>query len=837
MLESLPIDQIKTDFIKALHQHVTLILSAEPGAGKSTRLPLWLLENSSKITGKIYLLQPRRVAAKNIAIYLASQIGETVGQSVGYRLRNESKVSKNTRLEVITEGILVQLMQEDPELADTSLIIFDEFHERSLQADLAFGLARDIQQSLREDLTLLLMSATLASDELNKALPDAFVMQTTGRSFPVTVDYIPIKNIRTWRDQTASVIKQTLQAHQGSILVFLPSSGDIRNLASALSELENEQLLICPLYGDLSLAEQQQAIQPSHNRKKIVLATNIAETSLTIEGINIVIDSGLEKVAIYDESTLTNKLVQRNIAKSSAIQRMGRAGRLSAGHCIRLYNEEEFQRRALQSGLAIHQADILPVVIEAARWQVSQLSDIPLLDLPNDVIENNAWQTLININVVDEKRKLTSHGEQVVKLPCHARFAHMIIQAKALEQQHQNKGLTYLACLLAALLEERDILPLEQARGNSEISQRIRLLLSNSKNYKHRQILAQANKLAVKVKCKPLPNLPLDNIGVLVYLAYPERLLKRRTNNGEYLASYGKGVTIDEQDALLNEQYLVAAHLTQFKQQLQVRLAAVINIDQLLEWGLVKTSTEDILNYNEKSGRIKASRQKKIGAIVVDEKLEKSLFDNEKVYLIWKMQLEKFGLTYLNLQKDDQNLLLRWQWINLTQTESDLPDVSEQSLISNASIWLQPYTSNITSKAQLSKLNVSEMLLSMLDYQQRQLLNELAPCFYTGPTGRKCAIRYSLEQSPIVSLHMQEVYGMKSSPTVGFGNTQINLTVELLSPAKRPIQVTSDLAGFWQGSYKDVQKDMKSQYPKHYWPDDPANAQATNKTKRHIKAK
>ncbi|XQW85518.1 ATP-dependent helicase HrpB [Thalassotalea piscium] len=836
----LPIDNIKADFLSALKSNVTLILSAEPGAGKSTRLPLWLLEAGSCIQGKIYLLQPRRVAAKNIAVYLAAQIDEPVGQSVGYRLRNESKVSKNTRLEVITEGILVQIMQADPELANTSLIIFDEFHERSLQADLAFALARDIQQGLREDLTLLLMSATLASDELQKALPDALSLQTTGRSFPVTVEYQPIKNIRMWRDQTAAVIKQTLITHQGSILVFLPSSADIRYLVTALENTENAELIVCPLYGDLSLAEQQQAIQPcKENVRKIVLATNIAETSLTIEGINIVIDSGLEKVAIYDENTLTNKLVQRNIAKSSAIQRMGRAGRLSAGHCIRLFNEEEFQRRSLQSGLAIHQADILPVVIEAARWQVSRLADIPLLDLPNEAIENQAWQTLINIDVVDEKRKLTSHGQEVVKLPCHARFAHMIIQAKTLEQKHSSKGLAYLACLLAALLEERDVFSREQARGNSDIGQRIRFILSNNNNYKSRQILLQAQKLAEKIKANSIDkhqpsNLPLDNLGILVYLAYPERLIKRRNNAGDYLASYGKGVTLDINDALNNEEYLIAAHLTQFQQQLQVKLAAIVDIQQLISWKLAKQNDHESLHYDEKSGRINAVKQKRIGAIIFEEKADKMLMNEEKVFALWFEQLKKNGITLLNWQKEDKDLLLRWQWLNTTSINSKFPDVSEQSLIDNASLWLQPYVSNITTKAQLLKLNVSEMLLTLLDYQQQQLLNKCVPSYYVGPTGRKCAIRYSLEQAPIVSLPMQEVYGLKTSPAVGDEKSKVNLTFELLSPAQRPIQITADLAGFWQGSYKAVQKEMKAQYPKHYWPDDPANAIATNKTKRHI---
>lgn len=847
MSAALPIEQIKTDFLEAINSHATLILSAEPGAGKSTRLPLWLINGDVQIAGKIYLLQPRRVAAKNIAIFLAAQINQPVGQTVGYRLRNETKVSKNTRLEVITEGILVQVMQDDPELTNTSLIIFDEFHERSLQGDIAFALARDIQQGLRDDLKLLLMSATLAGETLQKALPDAVTLQTQGRSFPVSVEYFPVQNIRAWRDHVITVIKQTLTTHDGSILVFLPSSGDIRFIAAVLSShaqstehapLENTPLLICPLYGDLSLNEQQQAILPSkNNARKIVLATNIAETSLTIEGISIVIDSGLEKVAIYDENTLTNKLVQRNIAKSSAVQRMGRAGRLSAGHCIRLYNEEEYQRRSLQSGLAIHQADILPVVIEAARWQVTRLADIPLLDLPNEQIENNAWQTLININVLDEKRKLTAHGQQVVKLPCHARFAHMIIKAKALEHRYQCKGLVYLACLLAALLEERDIFSSEQARDNSDIGQRICTLLSannQNKPYQYRQIVIQANKLAEKVSSQPLTHLPIEYLGILVFLAYPERLLKRRNNHGEYLASNGKGVSLALNDALANEEFLVAAHLSQFQQKLQIRLATAIKVEQLINWQLVALSRENKLAFDDNSQRIIAVVQEKIGAIILTEKSAKERMSDEDIFLVWQAQLVKQGLSLLNITSEDQHLLLRWRWINHSQDTHLLPDVSEHSLIGNASAWLMPFVSGVTTKAQLAKLNLSEMLLSMLDYQQQQLFNKLAPSFYVGPTGRKCPIRYSLEQAPIVSLPMQEVYGLQKSPTVGAGKNVINLTVELLSPAQRPIQITSDLAGFWQGSYKEVQKEMKAKYPKHYWPDDPANAQATNKTKKHI---
>ncbi|GLX79018.1 ATP-dependent helicase HrpB [Thalassotalea insulae] len=831
---SLPIEEIKTEFIHALEHHQTVILSAEPGAGKSTRLPLWLLEDSANISGKIYLLQPRRVAVKNIAYYLAEQLGEPVGQSVGYRLRNEAKTSSQTRLEVVTEGILVQIMQNDPELAETSIVILDEFHERSLQADLAFALARDIQQGLHEELTLILMSATLASKELQQTLPDAVVLSSQGRSFPVDVIYRPPANMRLWREHLLKVLKQSLSEYAGSILVFLPGSGDIRYLVEQLVELASDKLLICPLYGDLTLNEQQQAIAPcNHGCRKIVLATNIAETSLTIEGINLVIDSGLEKVAIYDDSTLTNRLVQRNIAKSSAIQRAGRAGRVAEGTCIRLFAEEEFHRRNSQSELPIIQADILPLVIEAARWGVSRLSDLPLLDLPIPLSETIAWQALFDIDAVDSKHKLTEHGTQLAKLPCHPRFAHMIIRARELEQDHQCLGLAYLACLLAALLEERDIFTATQAEGCCDINQRIQLLVA-SKNYRHRQIIQQAKRLAKMINSKMAEQLPLDKIGILLFLAYPERFAKRRQHGGEYLASYGKGLQLTLQDALINEEYLVAAVVSGYRGTLQIRLAAPVDVNLLQHWQLVTETEQQVCAYQADRQRIIAVHQKKLGGIVIEQSNIKSSISEQQAAAVWLEQIAKQGLSFLNWQTQDQELVLRWRWLNQTQQQSQLPDISEATLLNSLALWLQPFLTGIFTKAELNKLNVSTMLLSMLDYSQQQLLDNLAPSYFIGPTGRKCPIRYSLEQTPIVSLPMQEVYGMNASPVVGQGQQQVNLTLELLSPAQRPIQVTSDLAGFWQGSYRAVQKEMKAKYPKHYWPDDPANATPTNKTKRHL---
>ena len=839
MTFSLPIDAIKADFLTTLDNENTLVLSAPPGAGKSTCLPLWLINRPSLVGKKIYLLQPRRVAAKNIACFLASQLGEKVGQRVGYRLRNDSKVSSNTQLEVITEGILTQIMQADPELADCALVILDEFHERSLQGDLALALARDIQQSLREDLKILLMSATLAVDELLAKLPDAHFLESQGRSYPVEVSYQPPSNSRIWREHALTVIKNTLKTHQGSILVFLPGAGDIRFLAQRLSELMPANTLLAPLYGELSLNEQQQAISPAPDGKqKLVLATNIAETSLTIEGVNLVIDCGLEKVAMYDAQSMTNRLHQQAISKASAIQRTGRAGRLMAGQCIRLFSEEDFDRRAANNKSEIQQADLLPLLIEAARWGVSRLDDIPLIELPLPSKENLAWQELQTLNIIDDKHRLTAHGEQVSELAAHPRFAHMICQAKALEVKQT--GLATLACYIAALLEERDIFPNEQAKLDCDLLHRLDALLkkSSQKIGKYQRIILQAKRLAkqANISLNPQVDHVVAYTGTLLALAYPERIAQQRTTVGEYLAQNGKGLTMLFDDALANEPYIVAANVGVYRQQLTIRLAAAVDIELLRQWQIIHFSSQSLLAYDAKTDKIQAEQQRKLGAIIVDKQPLSGGLSHEQRAELWQQQVEKNGLGWLRFSEKTLSLLARWRWVNHHCQSIAFPDVSEQALLTNLDEWFTPFAGDVKNKAQLHKLDYGQMLLSLLDYQQQQLLNNLAPTHFVGPTGRHCAIRYSNERSPTVSLPMQELYGQKTTPSIGDINDKqgIPLILELLSPAQRPIQVTQDLPTFWQGSYQAVQKEMKSRYPKHYWPDDPANAQATNKTKRHI---
>ena len=843
-LTSLPIEAIKTQFCQTLSEHDTLVLSAPPGAGKSTCLPLWLLDLSVLSDQKIYLLQPRRLAVKNIATYLASQLNEKVGETVGYRLRNETKVSQSTRLEVITEGILTQIIQNDAELTGCGLVVFDEYHERSLHGDLAFALTRDVQQGLRNDLKILLMSATLDIDNLVKALPDAKSLSSEGKCFPVDIIYDPPVNSHRWRDHALGVIKNKARSHQGSILVFLPGVADIRFVAQALSDSIADDLLLCPLFGDLTLKQQQQAIEPcSKGLRKLVLATNIAETSLTIEGVNLVIDCGLEKIALYDSASLMDKLVQKKIAKASAIQRAGRAGRLMAGQCLRLYAKDEFERRPDQSVNEIAQADLLPTLIEAARWGVNSLIDLPLLEFPATIKEQQAWQELRSLAIVDKKNKLTQHGEKVAQFSCHPRFAHMIISAQSVSKRHDEK-LSFLACVLAALLEERDIFSGDQSRFDCDIAHRVsKLALSFSKPYGALvNIIKQVKNLAKRVRLSNVDllarsSLPSESIGLLLAYAYPERVAKARGSLGDFVCANGKGVTLDEQDVLAGENFLVIADLMQSKNVLRVRLAASIDVSQIEQIFSEQIIEQEVAVFDDVSGKIIARLQTKLSALILQETISNKSLSTETISTMWCNLITRKGLNFLNWQAKDLALKARWQWLTRYFPQYELTDINDQALLVNLSDWFSPFVGEIKSKAKLTKLDISAMLLSQLDYQQQQILKQAAPNVFVGPTGRHCPITYSKEKSPKVSMPMQELYGSTQTPQVGGVNGQkgIPLLLELLSPAQRPIQVTQDLAQFWAGSYKVVQKDMKSQYPRHFWPDDPVNAEPTNKTKRHLK--
>lgn len=884
---SLPINTIKDDFSHQLAQHDTLILSAPPGAGKSTCLPLWLLFFPFLKNTKIYLLQPRRLAVKNIATFLASQLNEKVGETVGYRLRNEVKTSKSTKLEVITEGILTQIIQNNPDLEKTSLVVFDEFHERSIHGDFAFALTRDVQQGLRDDLKILLMSATLDIDYLTKALPDAKVITSEGRSYPITYSYNPPKQNRYWRDHAIAVIKEQMLSHKGSILVFLPGVADINFIANAVSQSCLDDLLCCPLYGALTLKQQQVAIQPcDKGMRKLVLATNIAETSLTIEGVNMVIDCGFEKVAVYNNTSLINKLTQQVIAKDSAIQRAGRAGRLMPGQCIRLYAKDNFERRPEQAVSDIQQTDLLPTLIEAARWGVSSLASLPLIELPASIKEKKSWQELENLGIVNQEYKLTQHGESVAKLPCHPRFAHMLLKAQEINQET-----ALLGCIITALLEEKDVFS-SKNKGvtvGCNIEHRIEKIVASWQKAHGvmANIIKQAISLAKSLDVlkeelfKNEPNskklnkdthsiaqtitssithvineavyeLPMSFTGLLIAFAYPERLAKSRQKGGQFICANGKGVTLNEEDELSTESFLVIADIMQIENsssnssaKLLVKLAAKIEIAKIEQYFTSLVIDKEQAYIDETSGRINAKNTKKIGAVTLHESpLDKKLSESA-VSEMWSSYVLKKGLSALNWQKQDNALLARWRWLNSVYPHYGLTDVSEEALLATLDDWFSPFTGDIKSVDKLGKLALADMLLGLLNYPQIQILKQAAPTHFIGPTGRRCPITYSEKSSPKVSLPMQELYGETQTPSVGkvdialLENKQpmrsTPLLIEFLSPAQRPIQLTQDLPQFWSGSYKAVQKDMKARYPKHYWPDNPESAKPFNKTKRHLK--
>lgn len=832
MSNTFPVEEIKTEFLQALDDQPLILLTAPPGAGKSTVLPLWLLDAKGLQGQKIYLLQPRRVAAKNIATYLASQLGERVGQRVGYRLRNETCVSENTVLEVITEGILTRIMQADPEMEDCSLILFDEFHERSTQADLAFAIARDIQQGLRDDLTLVLMSATLATEAIQNALPDAYLLQSEGRTYPIEYEYRPPKTIREWRQHTLFVLKEQINQISSSILVFLPGASDIHWLFEQLENSSPSHIDILPLFGDLSLKDQQEVIAPASAGKfKVVLATNIAETSLTIEGINLVIDSGYEKVAVFDQGSLTNHLNQQTISRASAVQRAGRAGRLMAGKCIRLYSQEDFNRRPEQADFSITRADILPLLIESARWGVSKLFELPMLTYPNIHSEQAGWALLQQLSITDNRNKLTQHGEQVAKLATHPRFAHMLIVSMTLEESYPN--ITSLGCLLAAMLEERDVFAHQQLAA-TDIELRVNFIVNQQRDGRCQRILKQAKQLAKQLKVVFNKNFSVSMSGLLLALAYPERLAKVRGQHGQYLAANGKGLSLDSADSLAQHQYLAVAVTSGKQGKQQIRQAAFVDIEALLIHKLVSVTEENVLDFDETTGRIQAYSKQAIGALSYQEKPTQAKLSPDLLGKMWCDQINKNGLSWLKFDDAVQQLIAKLNWLNTYQPEVTLPDYSEQALLADMTDWLVPYVGDVKNKQTLLKLDFNGMLLSRIDYNLQQLIKEIAPDYFIGPTGRRCPITYSEDRSPKVSLPMQEVYGLASSPNVGAQGDEIPLTLELLSPAKRPIQLTQNLAAFWQGSYKEVQKEMKGRYPKHFWPDDPANAKATNKTKKYM---
>ncbi|TOF68380.1 ATP-dependent helicase HrpB [Vibrio parahaemolyticus] len=819
-MSQLPIEAVMPQLLTAVkHQH-QVILKAAPGAGKSTYFPLQLIQNQV-VTGKVIMLEPRRLAARNIARYLAEQLGEQVGQRVGYRVRGETKVSASTQLEIVTEGVMTRMIQNDPELDGVDLLIFDEFHERSIHADTALALSLEVQEALRDDLKLVVMSATLDQEALQSLLPEACYIESEGRSFAVETRYVPL----TANDHLSTVMAKNIESlmnkESGSLLAFLPGVAAIKQVQERLSHLPDD-VEVCPLYGQLSFTEQQKAISPAEKgKRKVVLATNIAETSLTIEGIRLVVDSGLERVARFDLKNGLTRLEQTRIAQSSAIQRAGRAGRIEEGICVRLYSESQLKQQPQVPQPEILHSDLASLVMELAFWGTTDIHELKWLDIPSAAALQQAKQLLFSLGLITEQGQLTAEGKQAHDLGVEPRAAAMLIKS----QSHSDK-MVNVALAAVALIEEPE-------RNVTNIAHSLHRWLSGS-HPKKSLLLKRAQSLAHKLDTTfSLREVDEDALPLVLSLAFPDRIAQQRANQfGRFALANGHGAECRPDDMLGGCEYLVAIDLMRsHSNSSQIHLACELDVNILQTTFDSLFSTKEVVDWDEKKGRLVAEKQRKLGQLVI-ERVSLPNPGKEKMTQALLTYVRRQGLSSLNWTPAAESLLERIRCAVDWLPEQAWPMFDEASLLDSLDEWIEPYMTSVASVKELSKINLVEALNARLGWPLNQHLDEWLPEHYQLPTGTKKRIRYQHGHEPVLSVRMQEVFGESTSPTVALGRKR--LVLELLSPAQRPLQVTSDLAAFWNGSYKDVQKEMKGRYPKHVWPDDPANHVATTKTKRQL---
>ncbi|MCX8986742.1 ATP-dependent helicase HrpB [Citrobacter portucalensis] len=808
-MTSLPVAAVVPELLTALDASPQVLLTAPTGAGKSTWQPLRLLEHCG-ITGRIILLEPRRLAARNVAQRLAELLNEKPGETVGYRMRAQSCVGPQTRLEVVTEGVLTRMIQRDPELTGVGLVILDEFHERSLQADLALALLLDVQQGLRDDLKLLIMSATLDNGRLQQMLPDAPTIVSEGRAFPVERRYQPLAAHLRFDEAVAIATAELLRHESGSLLLFLPGVGEILRVQEQLATRVGSDVVLCPLYGALTLSEQRQAIVPApQGKRKVVLATNIAETSLTIEGIRLVVDCAQERVARYDVRTGLTRLITQRISQASMTQRAGRAGRLEPGICLHLLAKEQAERAAAQGEAEILQSDLSGLLMELLQWGCTEPEQLNWLDTP-PAINLQAAKRLLQMLGALEGDRLSARGQKMAALGNDPRLAAMLVGAK-------NNTEAATAAKLAAILEE-------PPRGGSTD-----LTVAFSRNQpawqqRSQQLLKRLNVSSGQPDSTLLPS--------LLARAFADRIARRRGQEGRYQLANGMGAMLDADDASGRHEWLIAPLLLQGSASPDARilLALPLDIESLMQACPELLQQSDTIEWDETQGTLKALRRSRIGQLTVKvQPLAKP--SEEELHQAMLNGIRDKGLSVLNWTPEAEQFRLRLQCAANWLPEYDWPAVDEDSLLASLETWLLPHMSGVHSLRALKALNVGQALRGLLDWSMLQRLDSELPAHYTVPTGSRIAIRYHEDNPPVLAVRMQEMFGEAKTPTIAQG--RVPLVLELLSPAQRPLQVTSDLSAFWQGSYREVQKEMKGRYPKHVWPDDPANTAPTRRTKKY----
>lgn len=817
----LPVLEVLPSLRMALESHRLVILTAPPGAGKSTLVPLELLREPWLQHSGIVMLQPRRLAARAVASRMAAQLSEPVGKTVGYQVRLERKASKDTRLEVITEGILTRCLQSDPTLEGVGLVIFDEFHERSLHADTALALIREVQSALRDDLRVLVMSATLDAENLSRVLNDAPVISSAGRAFPVEIRYAPRDPEDVIR-AVVSTVRRVLENHDGDVLVFLPGAAEINRVERMLDDLEH--VSIRPLYGDLPLEAQQAAIMPNEGllgpTRRVVLATNIAETSLTIEGVRVVIDSGLARASRFDQGSGFTKLETTRITRDSADQRAGRAGRVAAGVCYRLWSEATHAGLIAQRNPEILEADLAPFALELAAWGSSE-ADLEWVTPPPVTAMKQARVLLTNLNALEPNQtvgKITAHGRAMHALGTHPRLAHLLLEGKRL-------GFAALACDLAALLEERDPLPRDvgadaMLRLEALRSWRMNQGSSGASMNALKRIDQLAASYRSKLEVRPDQTMlePLT-VGRLIALAYPERIAQQRTGTRErYRLASGRGVKLPSQDVLSNDPWLAVAHLDAGSDEGRIFLAAPIDPRD------VQTEFRDVIAWDARTGMLIAQREQRIGELVFESKSLLNIPEETRAKALCEA-IRREGLEVLPWTDHTRQIQARAASLRCWRPDDDLPDLSDGALTETLKDWLAPFLAGIRKRDDFAKLDLETALKSVLTYQQSQRLEMLAPAKMHVPSGSNIKLEYAMDGgTPVLAVRLQEVFGLLETPTINEG--RIAVLLHLLSPAYRPVQVTQDLRSFWQNTYPNVRKELGRRYPKHSWPEDPWTAQA-----------
>lgn len=809
-MATLPIHDALPELIAALRVSGRAVLQAPPGAGKTTVVPLAMRE-AKLISGKIIMLEPRRLAARAAAERMAQTLDETVGQTVGYRVRGEAKVSKHTEIEVVTEGILTRMIQSDPELSGVGAVIFDEFHERSLNADLGLALCLEVASALRDDLVLLVMSATLDAGPVATLMGDAPVITSEGRSYPVKTRWLekPLRKDERLETATARLIEKAVAETEGGVLVFLPGEGEIRRTASALKLPTHCH--VHTLFGAMDFKAQRAAIQPADSGRKVVLATSIAETSLTIQDVRVVVDAGRARRARFDPGSGMSRLVTEKVTKAEATQRAGRAGRVAEGTCYRLWTKGEDGGLLPFPPAEIEAADLAGLALELAAWGATP-EDLPFLTQPPTGTFQEAQSLLQMLGILDDSLRMTAHGQTVAGMPLHPRLVHMLTRA--------GKN----AAPLAALLASRD--PLAR-QAPVDLALRTEAIADLKRFEQRRPYQVNRGALhAIRDEAKRLQRLAptTDDLSLaeMAALAYPDRIgLRRKGDAARFVLSGGKGAVLSDEDPLATERLIVATDLDGNPREARIRQAIAISDAEVRYLFGDQIHWHETCLWSKREGRVIARRQEKLGSVTLEDRIWKDAPEDQ----IAAAMLEGVRELGLNPSPAARRFIARVEL--LRGAGEPLPDLTESALMATLEEWLLPHLSGVKTADQWKKFDILDALRAMLDWPQMQRLDQKAPAHFTTPLNRQIPIDYSGEH-PEITLRLQEMFGQKTHPMVG--NTPLKVT--LLSPAQRPVQTTMDIPGFWASSYSDVRKDMRGRYPKHPWPEDPTQADPTLRVKR-----